>query len=329
MNKKSVLGVAGSFLIALGGILGLPFPAFADYVAFQSKVALPCDTTNGDCTMQGISGDGTTFMFQYTATGTVVQLDRIDLAICRTGGSGSGFIDLQVRTTATTGPIVASSTLSVLGNVWSSQCNNPPSATAGNGTTSTWVLNNKIQWLCGVDLFFQFKLRSVDGSDTFKVTAFPGSANQYYYTGTTPSTSCGPSGTSACSVFVIGHSLGSAPPGGIVAYDASTTAAVCNTFDVGCYFSSALAWAFYPDGSLLDQFTTLKDDIKNKPPFGYFTSAYTAAIGFSTSSSPAFLLATSSPITTYIFAPLRSGLTWLILLAGVYWLYRRLTEIQI
>jgi hypothetical protein len=103
----------------------------------------------------------------------------------------------------------------------------------------------------------------------------------------------------------------------------------CSITDIGACVGNALAWAFQVPGDEWDKFSTLKDDIKNKPPFGYFTSAAASIAGISGTSTRAFSLATSSPIMTYIFSPLRAGLVWLLGIASLLWLYKLLTKINI
>jgi hypothetical protein len=109
----------------------------------------------------------------------------------------------------------------------------------------------------------------------------------------------------------------------------SSNQIICNTLDVGCYFSNALSWALSPSQSSFERFTTLKEEIKGHAPFGYFSSAYDAVMGFNASSTSYFTLASSTPINTYIFTPLRTGINWLFIFAGLYWLYKRLTDINI
>lgn len=98
--------------------------------------------------------------------------------------------------------------------------------------------------------------------------------------------------------------------------------------DLCAGFSGFFRWAFIPPQSTWDQFTTLKDDLKNKAPFGYFTSAVSAISGITGSSSPSFAIASSSPLMTYIFNPLRTGLAWLIYFASALWIYKRLTKVH-
>lgn len=96
----------------------------------------------------------------------------------------------------------------------------------------------------------------------------------------------------------------------------------------GC-FVNAFQWAFVPPSTAFDSFATLKDEIKNKPPFGYFTSAVNTFETLNASATPAFALASVAPINALIFTPIRTGLSWLIVFAGLLWLYKRLTHIQI
>jgi hypothetical protein len=110
------------------------------------------------------------------------------------------------------------------------------------------------------------------------------------------------------------------------------TTCLMSTFpfiDIFSCIKDTLVYVFIPQSTAFDSFITLKDDIKNKAPFGYFTSAVSSMSDISSTSTPAFTLATSSPIMTYIFNPLRTGLAWVLYLAGLIWLYKRLTNIDI
>ena len=116
---------------------------------------------------------------------------------------------------------------------------------------------------------------------------------------------------------------------GVPSIDLSNAPVNCTgIFDVGCQFTRAIAWAFTPSSDSWDQFITLKDDLKEKAPFGYFTGAIAAIGGIEGSSTPSFSIATSSPLMNYIFSPLRTGLLWLIYFAALLWIYKRVTKIN-
>ena len=104
----------------------------------------------------------------------------------------------------------------------------------------------------------------------------------------------------------------------------------CGITDLSGCFKNAVAWAFYPSADSFVKFSTLADQLKDRAPFGYFTSGKNALLGLNaTSSTPAYTLATSSPIMATIFTPLRTGLTWVFLFGGVVWIYKRVTHVNV
>jgi hypothetical protein len=118
-------------------------------------------------------------------------------------------------------------------------------------------------------------------------------------------------------------------PTGIDLKDNGKIQLTCGITDVSACVINAFAWAFSPDSTIFDQFATLKDEIKNKPPFGYFTSAIDSIATLNSSSTHAFTLSESAPIMNLIFDPLRAGLAWVLYFGGLIWLYKRLSNITI
>jgi len=94
-------------------------------------------------------------------------------------------------------------------------------------------------------------------------------------------------------------------------------------------FCNLFVYLFSPSADVFNRFNTLKDDLKDHAPFGYFTSAYNALSTLSGSSTPTFALAEVTPIMTYIFNPLKTGLSWLIWIVALIFIYKRLTNIHI
>jgi len=317
-------------LIAFLGFVFFQNTAYADYVAFQNKFPIPPKIVGTDFPQYRMNGTGALgWTVSYTATNTITQFDRVDIPFCRFGGTETGEIQLEVRSSTTTGPIIASSTLQVNdGNVSFGYGCGAGAGQPINATTSTFVLNKNIQTLEGVSWYFRFRFVGTDSTIYFSLRDSTISENGGTYvvldsTGN-PLLLSGLNYSSA----IIGRALGT-EPSTLNLYNASSTVVVCDTFDVGCYFSSALSWAFVlPDGAF-DPFIQLKDDLKDHAPWGYFTSAYSAINNLSATGTPAFTLATSSPITTYVFNPIRTGINWLLLLGGVFWLYKRSTDIII
>lgn len=103
----------------------------------------------------------------------------------------------------------------------------------------------------------------------------------------------------------------------------------CGFTDLSGCFSNALAWAFVPPSTVFDQFNALGSDLKNKPPFGYLVSAFTALGNLNASSSAQFALVESTPIMSVIFNPFRAALIWLIGLAALVWLYKHLKDVPV
>lgn len=106
---------------------------------------------------------------------------------------------------------------------------------------------------------------------------------------------------------------------------ATTTCSISNIS--GC-FQNALVFAFYPSPSALQNFGNLKATIEKKAPFGYFL-VLTDTIQNLGSTTPVFALASENNITTNLFSPLRTGMTWLLWFVFGFWLYKRLTHLNI
>lgn len=94
-------------------------------------------------------------------------------------------------------------------------------------------------------------------------------------------------------------------------------------------FVNAMTFVFSPTEESMTQFATLKDELKDHAPFGYFTSAVISIQGLDASGTPAFVLQQSTPIMSLIFDPLRAGLVWILGFASLIWLYKKLTNIVI
>jgi hypothetical protein len=105
----------------------------------------------------------------------------------------------------------------------------------------------------------------------------------------------------------------------------SITAEQCNDWGtIGGAFCKVLVALFLPSQTNLEQFSSLKDSLLLKPPFGYWTSIKTALNGLNASSSPAFSLASVSAVSDNIFNPLKTGLSWILWILFGLWVIRRI-----
>jgi len=294
MIKRIILSM---FLL----LVGAPFVVSADYTVFDLN-PIPADTpvTDPNYAMAGFS-NGTTWTIEYTADAMVTQFDRLTMPFCRSGGANGGVIDLEIRSSTTTGPIIASSTIDVnSGNVWNTGC----SVGIINATTTTWVLNQNIQWLPGVTVYFVFHARGVTGTYYFShfldatIGELPtfATTDTYFKPGTDYYMTAG-------EAFALGI-----PP---VVYNASSSNISCSTFDVGCYITTGLSLLFYPEDWTFEQLDELQAQLASTTPFGYgyeLVETINMALNTATSSfaltadlsdfGPVFQNATSVPIVS-------------------------------
>lgn len=103
----------------------------------------------------------------------------------------------------------------------------------------------------------------------------------------------------------------------------------CSTFDVGCYLGQAIHYLFMPSQDSLEQFKTLYDQVKNKPPFGYVFAINTALAGLNDTGTSVFSLETVSGLDSYIFTPVRTALIWVLWLLFAFSFYKRVKHLDI
>lgn len=92
---------------------------------------------------------------------------------------------------------------------------------------------------------------------------------------------------------------------------------------LGNMFRDVLIYLFKPNDSVLDFWRTIKDRVRDKPPFGYYALIRDAFDDLSFEATPAFALQTATSTASYIFNPLKNGLSWVLwILFGVWFLKR-------
>jgi len=337
MRKRSAL----AFAIALGSILGFLLSANSaaavyTWVDYTKPVGTLVSAYNKSA---GLLRDNYIDIY-YDTTGSYNQLNVFRLPICIDSNTGGGTIDIEVNswsgtaTSSSIGSIVASSSLTVDSLV---QCSG--NVTGGFevvGTTTDFALNNYITgW--GIPLRFRLYGRQVENTgarlqfSTSSIATGDGKIAwgtqpyNYYWTDNWGSNDWSPN------FALIGNGI--PPPPTInaeTAYSSSTIAIYCEPTswaDFGCLFSNAIAWAFVIPDDAFDDFATLADVIKNKPPLGYFMSAANAIGNIATTSTTT--LSIPAPIMSLVFTPLRAALVLIIAFAGLIWLYNRVKNINV
>lgn len=81
-------------------------------------------------------------------------------------------------------------------------------------------------------------------------------------------------------------------------------------------------WLFAPDQTVLENFISLKDDIRNKPPFGYVTSISTALGSFTTSTTSTVDVTALDPLAS-AFSPIRAMVAWGLWLLYGFWIFNK------
>lgn len=251
----NLLRLVGAVSFAI--LLAIPVAVSADYEAFDIN-NIPNDIPLSSTAYQML-GQGNTDRWdvQYIANSKVTQFDRLTMPFCRYLGANGGVIDLEIRTTSTSSPIVASSTLTVnSGNVWSVGCG----TSIINATTSTWVLNNNVQWEIGSNIWFSFYARGTSGTFYHSFELATGDNGITYGSGQFLGP---PNYAQTYHHSMTGYALGIPP----VVYNASSSNVICTTFDVGCYINNAFSFLFIPDQSAISQYTDLS--LASSSPFSY------------------------------------------------------------
>jgi len=168
-----------TLLIAILGFVFSASSVFADYQVAGNTTAIPVPVSGTDYTMVGVTS-GQTANIAYTAT-TSALINQIEIALCRSGGSGGGVIDIEITQNGTSSYIFASSSMAVDGVIPSdATC---ASGTYNNGTTTTFTLNNNVTLSTGNTIWVTIYPRGVSGTIylTYINQTIQGSNNWYGY----------------------------------------------------------------------------------------------------------------------------------------------------
>jgi len=318
MNHTTSIGFVR--VASILGLLFLPAISFAEYVPVQNFAdpAVPASSRNEYVNKVA---------FSYVAT-TTHKIETFSFVVFRSGGSGTETIYLTTATgdnsDLTLRHLVATSSSVVV------------NTTAGDNATTTVTFAPPLQFSSGVTVTFFFHSEDATNHTILFTPQFPSAYPAYVfdYLGSGIWENGVVVGANYAGSFFTSSATGTQPTFEICTIDnpnCTMTAAAtpeCQITDIGACVGNAISWAFTPSSGSWDRFITLKDEIKNKAPFGYLTSAIAAIGGIEGSTTPAFSLATSSPLMTYIFNPLRTGLAWLLYLATLLWIYKRVTHIE-
>jgi len=247
------------YRVVLFAVFLFPAISYADYEVFDLN-PVPANQPIGSVNawqMVGMPAGGAPTFVEYLTDATVTQFDRVTLPLCRAGGANGGEIYLEVRSTATSGPIVASSSLAVnSGNVWSTGC----TSSIINATTSTFVLNQNVQWLTGGTFYFVFRAVGTTGTFYLSFDVDDGSNGKFLGGGASPPTWLGDFYWTSMQGLALGI-----PP---AIYNASSSIIVCEgILDIDCQIGRGFAFLFVPSDASIAEIQAIS--LASTSPFGY------------------------------------------------------------
>lgn len=103
----------------------------------------------------------------------------------------------------------------------------------------------------------------------------------------------------------------------------------CSISDIGGCIAGTLKFLFIPSDTAINSLTNLSETIKNKPPIGYISGTLTLLGSISATGTPTLSFASFTPLNTYIFTPLRSGLVWILWLLFLFFLFKRFSNFDL
>jgi len=248
----------------------LPFVVSADYVAVENSFDGSETSDTSKWALIGLN-EGMKLDVLIYGTSSYSLVDSLEFAICNNGTS-AGRLDLEVRHMSTSSAIVASSSLSMsafptiscgVGGVIHGATSTAFALNAYISQTEILPMYVTIYARGGLSASAYFSWRNVTLQGSY-VTAYRDNVLQaplslgYTYSPWARFISQGISGGEGIRVD----------------YTASTSAIVCTNLEglwniVGCAFSSALAFVFYPDENSLSAFNTQYNRLASTSPFGY------------------------------------------------------------
>jgi hypothetical protein len=98
---------------------------------------------------------------------------------------------------------------------------------------------------------------------------------------------------------------------------------------IGNRIADIFQWLFLPKTGSLTQYGYLKTEMETKAPFGYFVLIKNAISGVNASSTSTFTLTLDQGVLSSIITPLRTALSWILLMGFGFWFYMRMKHLDI
>lgn len=98
---------------------------------------------------------------------------------------------------------------------------------------------------------------------------------------------------------------------------------------IGNRLSDVFQWLFLPPAGSLNEYQNFKTTVETKAPFGYFILIKNAISGINASSTSAFTLTLDQGVLAGIITPIRTALSWILLMGFGFWFYMRMKHLDI
>jgi len=116
---------------------------------------------------------------------------------------------------------------------------------------------------------------------------------------------------------------------GVDSWDQSFNLATstCSITNISGCFQNSFIFLFKPSQNSFQSYIDLKEEIQYKPPFGYFFAVKNAFDDFNATTTPAYTWEIPS-ILSDMFAPIKTGFSWLLWILFGFWVFRTLSKLQ-
>ena len=112
-------------------------------------------------------------------------------------------------------------------------------------------------------------------------------------------------------------------------FTAPEASSTCSNYGwIGSELCQVGVFLFIPSSKALQNFVNIKDNVANKPPFGYFTAIQNALTGLSNSSTSVIISNSTASAFSSVFGRIRTAMTWILWLIFGFWLFHRIRNFE-
>ena len=138
-------------------------------------------------------------------------------------------------------------------------------------------------------------------------------------------------------IFFVFNESGELPPPDLSSFDLFTSTSTLDALQTTCDTTSGLfansickmlAFLFVPNEAVLNQFENLRDDLEEKPPFGYLTAVISELENLETATAT-IAFPDLSDLQDNFFTPLKIGISTLLFFMLAFWFFQRFRDFDL